>query len=233
VTKDLIIIGAGGGSRELIPFASEINSARGKREQWNVIGILDDNVELAGTSVDGVPVLGSLSTIDRFPNAHVVIGIAGYRNVRVRREVYDRLGLDEEHYAALIHPRAYIAPNASIGPGCVIYPNVCIGAGARVDRNTVVYFGSVIHHDAVVGAHSTICAGVVIAGEVTIGSTAYLGASVCIRERVNIGDGARIGIGAVASGDVGAGETVVGHRAKPLSEVRLQATQDERISTHV
>ena len=59
-TKKLIIVGGGGFSREVIWLA------QGCAEQWDVIGILDDNPAMLGQSLCNVKVLGSISDCNNY-----------------------------------------------------------------------------------------------------------------------------------------------------------------------
>ncbi len=217
MSRELIIIGAGGGSRELLALLPDINRSLAEPDRWEARGILDDDRARHGQRVNGLPVVGTLADIRRYPDAWVVIGIANQRDPDLRRKVFDRLDLPASRYATLIHPSAWVCDSAAVGPGCVLYPQVCVGPDARVGANTVVYFGSVIHHDSVVGAHCAICAGVRIAGRVRVGSSVYLGLGACIRDGLVLGDRTLVGMGAVVTSNVEAGLTVCGVPARPLA----------------
>ena len=59
--EDLIIVGAGGTSRDIAWAVEDINeSAR----RWNLLGFLDDDPAKAGMLVNGYPVLGSLDSLE-------------------------------------------------------------------------------------------------------------------------------------------------------------------------
>ena len=63
--KDLVIIGAGGVGQELTLIVEEINK---KKEQWNLLGFIDDNKELYDNKVLGYKVLGGLNWLKKFVN---------------------------------------------------------------------------------------------------------------------------------------------------------------------
>lgn len=224
MSRELIVIGAGGGSRELIGFLPEINAALPARSRWDVRGVLDDDDALAGERVAGVPVVGPLASLAEYASAWVVIGIAGSRDVSIRRRILERLAVPADRLATLIHPRAYVSYNATVGPGCVVYPHVAVGPDAVLGGNSVVYFNTVIHHDSVVGRHSMLCAGVHVAGGVTMGACVYAGIACTVRDGVRIGAGSLIGMGAVVTRDVADGQTVCGVPARehvPAAQVVL------------
>lgn len=213
---DLIVIGAGGGTRELLPFLDDINRSTSTDTKWKVVGILDDDSTLHGTQLANHPILGSIDRLAEFPDARIIIAIASQREITIRRRLFDRIGLPLSRYATLVHPRAYVAPTARISEGCVIYPHVSIGPGTSIGHNSVIYFNSVLHHDTAINAHCAVCAGVVIAGGCRVGECAYLGAGCCLRDGVNVSDECLVGMGAVVTRDVAAGTTVCGVPARKL-----------------
>ena len=217
MSRELIVIGAGGGSRELLGFVGEINAALAPAQRWRVGGVLDDDVSKQGRTIAGVPVVGTPADIGAHPATQVVIGIANHRDVTVRQRVFERLGLPERRYATLIHPRAYVDTSAAVGPDCILYPNVCVGPNVTLGCNTVVYFNTVIHHDCAVGPHSAICAGVCLTGDVTLWTCVYVSAAAVIRDGVQVGAEALVGMGAVVTKNVESGQTVCGVPARPLA----------------
>ena len=56
--KELYIIGAGGFGREVAWLVEQINEVE---PQWKVMGFLDDNQEVHGSTVGGFPVIGDCS----------------------------------------------------------------------------------------------------------------------------------------------------------------------------
>ena len=68
--RDLLIVGAGGFSRETAEAVRAINAVR---PAWNLLGFLDDDPARHGTLVDGTPVLGSIELVHEHPHAQVVL----------------------------------------------------------------------------------------------------------------------------------------------------------------
>jgi acetyltransferase-like isoleucine patch superfamily enzyme len=92
----------------------------------------------------------------------------------------------------------------------VLTADVTLGAHA------VVMPAVVLTHDDRVGDGVTFGAGARVAGGVTIEDSAYIGSGALLREHVAIGRGAVIGMGAVVTRSVPAGEVWAGVPAGPL-----------------
>lgn len=214
--EDLIIIGAGGTSREIADTVDAIN----RREPlWNLLGFFDDDAAKQGTAVDGIPVLGPIAaTADR--HAKFIIGIASWRTPDARRAIVARLGLPLERYATITHPSAQISPRATIGLGTAVLQNVVITPGTVIGNHTLILQNVTMAHDQVVEDYVTIASGATVAGCVSLRTGCYLGAGCTIMNGVTVNHRALVGVGAVVMNEVPAGRTVVGHPARPLPDLR-------------
>ena len=63
--KDIIIIGAGALGQEVVWLIEEIND---HRNDWNLLGFLDDYAITQRSEILGYPILGKFTDIDRFKN---------------------------------------------------------------------------------------------------------------------------------------------------------------------
>jgi len=214
--ESIILLGAGGGTRELIALMHHAESYPGGKRAWRVEGILDDNRDLIGSVVAGVPVLGVLADVPRHKAATFICGIANARDRAIRLKVAEQMHLPDDRWATFVHPQATVLDTAVLGPDVIIYPHAVVSSDAKVGAHTLAYYGAVIHHDSVVGEGCCICAGVLIAGYVNIGRGCYLGMGATVRDRIRIGDGVLVGMGAAVVRDVEPGQIVAGVPARPL-----------------
>ncbi|MBM4019033.1 MAG: hypothetical protein FJ288_12015 [Planctomycetes bacterium] len=214
--EPVVLLGAGGGTRELIALMRHAESCTGGSVVWPILGILDDNQALLGSRVAGIPVLGTLDDAHRHEGAMFISGIANALDRTIRVKVAQRMNLEDERWATFVHPQATIVDSAVLGPDVIIYPHAVVSSDARVGAHSLVYYGAVIHHDSVVGEGCCLCASVAIAGHVTIGRSSYLGVGCTVRDHVRIGDNVLVGMGAAVVSDVPSGCTVAGVPARPL-----------------
>jgi sugar O-acyltransferase (sialic acid O-acetyltransferase NeuD family) len=214
--RDLLIIGAGGTSREIADAVYAINRCE---PRWNLLGFLDDDARKQGTSVDGIPVLGTIAaTADS--TVQFIIGIASWRNPKARRTVVSRLGLPPERYATIVHPSALISPHAVIGVGTAVLQNVVITPGTVVGDHTLILQNVTMAHDQVVEDYVTIASGATVAGSVRLRSGCYLGAGCTIMNGITVNAGALVAVGAAVMNDVPADRTVAGNPARALPNLR-------------
>jgi sugar O-acyltransferase (sialic acid O-acetyltransferase NeuD family) len=212
--EELLLIGAGGTSRELVDVVNDIN----RRElRWKLIGFLDDTPAKQGTNVDGLPVLGPLESVGRY-SAQVIVGVAHWKNVGARRPIIERLALPIERYATLVHPSASISSRAAIGRGTAILHNAVITSGAVIGNHVLIMQNGSVAHDSVVEDFVIIAPAATITGCVRVRSGSYIGAGCTILSGVTVNEGALAGIGSVVLNDVPAGRTVSGNPARLLPQ---------------
>jgi sugar O-acyltransferase (sialic acid O-acetyltransferase NeuD family) len=211
--ESLLILGAGGFGRETAQAVAAIND---HRPAFELLGYLDDGPGLASTEVDGVPVLGPMSAVGRYPEAMVVVTTGSPGNYFSRKRIVGRLGLAAERYATLVHPAASVARSVVVGRGSVLLAGVVATASVRIGSHVAVMPGAVLTHDDVVGSYATFGSGARLAGRVVVGEGAYLGSGALVRENRMVGPWALVGMGSVVLRDVPGGEVWAGVPARYL-----------------
>ena len=201
--SELILLAASGLAREVLAMVRSSG-------QYDVLGLLDDDEELSGTSVDGAPVLGTIEDAVKFTHALLLVCLD---SGRARESVVERLtelGLTESRYARAIDPTVRPPEGCRIGRGSILLPNVTLTASVTLGEHVVVMPGVTFTHDDDVADFSTFAAGVSLGGGVRIGRAAYLGMNSSVRERMSVGAYATIGMGAAVLSNVPDGETWIG-----------------------
>ena len=134
----------------------------------------------------------------------------------------DRLALHErlEQHGltalTVVHPTAFVAADAQLGPGSQVLAQSAVGTEAVLGRSCIVNTGAVVEHECVLDAGVHVGPGARLAGLVRVGQRVFLGAGAIVLPRVTIGADAVVGAGAVVLEDVAAGAVVVGNPARPL-----------------
>ena len=212
--KRLLIIGCGGNSQDVVDLVLDINDAS-PTSRYRCIGFLDDNPDLIGSTVRGLPVLGPLQSINQYRDVQAVFMVGSPSSHKERSRIFEKLDTDCA-FPALIHPSAVISPSTTIGEGSVVFPHVSIGSDAYIGRHVMMLPGSVVSHHCHVGDFTCIAANVTVCGVCRIGKECYLGAGCSVRERVEVGEQSLIGMAACVLHDIPAQNSVAGNPARPL-----------------
>jgi sugar O-acyltransferase (sialic acid O-acetyltransferase NeuD family) len=220
----LVIVGAGG-------FARETAQAVADTGGFELLGHLDDNTDLHGTDVDGVPVLGGCDLVRELPGARVVVCVGNPRDYAARARLVRRLGLSEERYATVVHPSAVVSASSRIGPGSVLLAHCVLTAAVRVGAHVAVMPHVVLTHDDVVEDYATLTSGVRLGGGVRLERGAYVGSGALVREGTTVGAWSQIGMGSAVLDDVPPGEVWVGSPARRLRVAGAPALDELATST--
>jgi sugar O-acyltransferase (sialic acid O-acetyltransferase NeuD family) len=207
-----------GRSRPLLLFpcnGNAIEALDGLGEAWHCIGFVDDTPAKQAQGCMGVSVY-SRAAFEHAPDAAVLAVPGGPASFRTRRTVIEKLGLDEQRFATVIHPTASVSRNARIGRNVLIMAGVVITSNAVIGDHVCVLPNSVVHHDSVVGAWSLIGSNVTVAGGVQIGESCYIASGSTLKNELNLGAGCLVGLGSNVIADVAPMATVAGNPARPL-----------------
>ncbi len=217
----LLVVGAGGFARETVETVRALNALQ---PTWNLIGFVDDDASLHGRYVQSLEVLGPLSLVSKFADASLVVCTGRPDNYFSRKRIIQRLDLPEERYATIVHPSASLAPlSTSVGPGSVVLAGVVATASVVIGRHVEIMPGTVLTHDDHLADFCTLAAGVRLGGTVRVCEGAYLGAGCLVRENRTIGAWSLVGMGAVVTRDVPAGEVWAGVPARAVKTVDVPA----------
>jgi len=237
INMNVAIMGAGG-------HAKVVYDAILSAEQHEVIGFVDDNVDLIGTKLYGLPIVGNIADLDSpallDPENRGVEGyIIAIGNNTVRQEkvaFYSQSpltttplppfikgdgvrGLSHRYVPiTVIHPRAVIAPTAQIDEGSVVFANVVVNPEARIGKHVILYTACTIDHECDIADYAYISPGCNVGGQVKIETGAFLGIGAVVLPRITVGAWSIIGAGAVVTKDIPAHVTAVGVPAKVIKQ---------------
>lgn len=197
---ELYIVGAGGVGRE----AYDAALAAGV----GVEAFLDDR--LKGRKVRGLAVLAPGGAP---AGARYLVGIA---DPRVRKRLAAQL---EDHgmtSATLIHPRAIIGPDTTIGGGSLVLGGAHISSSVRIGNHVQIHYNATVGHDAVLADRVTVYPGANVSGSVLLEDDVTIGSNAVVLQGLKVGRGTFVGAGAVVTRDLDPGLVVVGSPARPL-----------------
>ncbi|WP_138414942.1 acetyltransferase [Sinomonas gamaensis] len=207
---ELLIVAASGLAREVMALVRA-------GDDYDLLGILDDDPIRVGSVLDGAHVLGPLTEVRKHPGARVVVcvGSGAIRADIVRR--LGTLGLPPGRFATIVHPSVSLPEGCTVGEGSILLANVVLTAAVSLGRHVVVMPGVVFTHGDVADDYATFAAGATLGGSVVVGRAAYVGMNSSIRQRTRVGARAVVGMGAAVVSDVPEGQTWVGVPARPMS----------------
>lgn len=195
----LLLIAASGLAREVL-------SSLRKSEAYSVAGILDEDVGLRGSLLDGVPVLGTMSDVLRYPDAQILVCTASSSARQSVVKHLHSLGVGAERYATVIDPSVAVPDCCRVNRGTIILANVVMTTAVTIGCHVVVMPRVSLAYDDVVDDFALLAAGTTLGGEVHIGRGAYVGMNASVYRGISIGVGASIGLGSAVVEDVPAGE---------------------------
>jgi sugar O-acyltransferase (sialic acid O-acetyltransferase NeuD family) len=218
VTRGLLLVGAGGFGREAIEAVHAINAVR---PTWNPLGFLDDDPAKRGELIGGVRVLGGADAVHCYPDAQVLLCPGRPDNYTIRRLLFDRLGLEDDRYATVLHPTATVGTTCAVGPGSVLLAHVDLTADVVVGRHVVVMPQVVLTHNVRIDDYATLASGVRLGGGCHVRTGAYIGSGACLREATTVGEWAMVGMGSVVTRDVPAERLWFGAPARDVARAPL------------
>lgn len=208
----LVVLGAGGLGREV---AWQISQIRNVIEQYHVIGFVDDNPELQGKVINGLPNLGGIDFLINYTEEiAVVICLA---NPKIRREIYEKLSINPKiSFPTIIANDVQHSDTVKFGKGCIICLSNIYTVNIEVGDFVISNSDCIVGHDVVLGDFVTIYPSVSVSGNVYIGDGTEIGTGTNIIQGKRIGEQSIIGAGSVVVGDIPKKCTAVGIPAKPI-----------------
>ena len=215
MSKKLFLFPFGGNAKESLLSLLAINALR---QEWDILGFLDDDPAQQGKDYCGIKVLGGSEFFRKHADAFVLAVPGSPTSYLRRKSVIDSLAGDTSRFATVIHPSVVTAPDAVIGYNTLLMSNVVVSCSARVGNHCIVLPNTVIAHDSIVDDYCCIGSNVSISGSVRVGPECYIGSGVKVRENVRIGTRSLIGLGANVITDIPEGIVAVGNPAKVMKK---------------
>jgi sugar O-acyltransferase (sialic acid O-acetyltransferase NeuD family) len=226
-SKRILILGARGHAHVV---SEAIVSGAYREGSITLLGFLDDDAELVGKLLWDIPVLGQISDLEKIPHDAVVIGI---EDNRTRERLFSELSSKGEHFHAVIHPRATIAKDATLGVGTVAFAEAVVDPGAVIGDDVILNTGCRVGHDCIVKSHSHISQAACLEEGVQVGEGCLIGFRSGVARNRTIGDWSIVGSGSTIFHDVPALAMVVGVQTEVIQKQvdtlnNIAASNDKR-----
>lgn len=208
--KDLLIVGGGGMARKIIAKIKKINA---QNPTWNVLGMLDDNLEsMAGVKCDQA-VIGTIKDYVPKPTDHFVMGVSDPALKEKLAKVMKAKGV---RFETLLAPEVDLGDDVTFGEGCIIFTPHIIDSGATFG-DFVTVMGSTVSFDASIGDYCTLT-GFANTTTATLGKRVYVGSHAVILENLTVGDDVHIGAGSIVVRDIPSAVKVFGVPARVIEK---------------
>ncbi|WP_375291174.1 acetyltransferase [Qipengyuania sp.] len=202
------VYGCSGFGREVMPL---VRAQYGNSETRIVF--IDDRL------ADGQTIL-SFEDFAALPQKKLVaIAIA---DANVRERLAERCKTAGIGTAEVRAANAMVLDDVVIGEGSILCGFTHLTSTIRIGAFFHANIYSYIAHDCIIGDYVTFAPGVHCNGNVHIEDHAYIGTGAILKQGrpdkpLRIGRGAVVGMGAVVTKDVAAGQTVIGNPARPMA----------------
>lgn len=211
--EQIVILGTGGTAIDF----SEAALASGNE----VLGFLDDDDNAKGK---GLPVLGPLASWKDMPDGtRFFLGIGSVSSHQHRLEIVERLGIPEQRFATIVHPRAVLSPSARLGPGCGVLALATLGARVRMGAHVEILQLCLVGHDCCLEDGVILTGGANLAGSVHVGRCAYIGAGASVKGGARVGAGALLGMNSTLLEDLPEGAVYAGSPARLVRKTIVTA----------
>lgn len=211
---DVVILGAGGFARETYWVFLDDNL---EKRRWNVLGFIDDNPSLHGTTLCDLPVLGGFEWLSKSAKSgwQAICGVGTPHTRKLLAERVAALGLG---FCTVIHPSARLSRWVEIGPGTIITAGNVLTTQIKLEPHVLLNLDCTVGHDTIIGPYCNINPGCHISGSVRLGEGVDLGTGAAVIQGKTIGDWSIIGAGAVVTSDIPAHVTAVGVPCKVVKQ---------------
>lgn len=218
MSADVSVVGLGAGGHAKVVIDILLRAGG-----YRILGLLDRDQALWGTSVLGLPVLGGDELLPELvgQTRFAFLGVGSIGDNRLRGRLFEQamnLGFE---FVKAVHPSAAVGVGATLSAGVAVMAAAVIGPCAQLAQNVIVNSGAVVEHDCRLGPHVHIAPRACLSGNVQVEEYAHVGAGATVIQGIHIGRRAIVGAGAVVVRDVPDDVLVVGVPARIVTKRAL------------
>ena len=185
------------------------------KNQWQILGFLDDNQELQNKTINGFPILGGISWLSERQGEGVKC-VCAIGDTTTRKKVVDKIAKGGGQFCQAIHPTVIASETVELGKGVIICAGSILTVNLSIADHCIINLNCTIGHDVVVGEFCTLNPTASVNGQDHLEKGVYIGSGATLIEGVRVGKWTTIGAGAVVIDDIPTGVVAVGVPAKPI-----------------
>jgi sugar O-acyltransferase (sialic acid O-acetyltransferase NeuD family) len=199
-SNEVYIIGAGGHAKVVVRTLQDLGFA--------VAAIFDDAPHRWHQLLFGVPILGPVDRIEKYPPRPALIAVGD--NV-ARQQIAERYAL---HWLTAVHPQALVDSSVRLGAGTIVLHRAVIQPDTNIGNHVIINTAASVDHDCLLGNFVHLAPGGHLAGGVSLKEGVLFGIGAVAIPGVTIGAYSTVGAGAAVVSDVPAKTVAMGVPAK-------------------
>jgi len=141
----------------------------------NVVAFMADDEYCSDTECCGLPVWKSSTINSEMTEQYDFLVCVGYKNMRSRKIIYDKLQEKGCNFINFIYPTATILPEVQMGTNNIFLSNVTIENNVQIGNNNIFWSQTLICHHTVIGNHNFFAPRITCAGNCKIGDLCFFG----------------------------------------------------------
>jgi sugar O-acyltransferase (sialic acid O-acetyltransferase NeuD family) len=197
--KRLVVLGGPGDG---LVVAEAILHAMADGRDVELYGFLND-VLPSGQILQGVPVLGRFedwATLDG--DVMFVPAVQKVKDMQTRVNRIESLGIPDQRWASVVHPRAVVSSDVEIGAGAFIASCATVQPESRIGRFASLRAGAMLGHHCVVEDHAYVGPNATMCGRSRLDFGAHLGPGAVLLDSRTMGAFSVAGIAAAVTKSV-------------------------------
>jgi UDP-perosamine 4-acetyltransferase len=207
----VIVIGRGGHGKVIADMIESLPEA------YELLGFVDHDRALWGTSVWGYKVLGGDDFLPgNIPPGEVLLanGVGSAGDTGQRRRVFEKFKAMGYSFCTVMSPFSYFSARSASGEGLQLMAGAVVNPACSIGNDVIINTKASVDHDCTIGDHVHIAPGATLSGSVSVGEGTHIGTGASVVNGVCIGCECLVAAGAVVISDIPPGCMAMGVPAR-------------------
>jgi sugar O-acyltransferase (sialic acid O-acetyltransferase NeuD family) len=210
--KSVYIYGCGGFGKEVLQIILDLAA---NNEEIRCKGFIVDSGLKPDHAIHGIPVYDDMNMISECDEIVIAIGSPSDKAKVCNRILLQRPNIK---FSTLVHPRAWLGRQVSLGGGSIICAGALITTDIVIGSHVHINIGCTVGHDSIIGDFTTLNPSVNISGGAVLGKGCEIGTGSIVLPKTEIGLWSITGAGSVVNQNLPGNITAVGIPAKVIKE---------------